>query len=84
MAADTSQSAQACMHHLLPLAQQSLQNALEGDLHSTLTGPIARGDLETITKHQGTLMSLSPHFIRLYNALTAAIQKHLEWEKEIE
>ncbi|MEC7984732.1 MAG: DUF2520 domain-containing protein [Myxococcota bacterium] len=84
MSKDSDLTPAECMNQLLPLAQQSLQNALLGDLNETLTGPIARGDSETVQNHQEGLSSLSPHFSHLYDEMTIAIRKHLKWEKEIE
>lgn len=52
---------------LAPLAQESLKNALECDPSHVLTGPIRRGDVETVKKHLEAL-DRKPGSRRVYEA----------------
>jgi predicted short-subunit dehydrogenase-like oxidoreductase (DUF2520 family) len=53
-----------------PLMRSSLENCLElGELKS-LTGPVARGDVETIRQHLKTLQALSPGTLAIYRMLS--------------
>ena len=81
---NTTLSLEECMGFLLPLAQQSLKNSALGNLQTTLTGPIARNDTKTISEHRKTLQFLPQHFKEVYDEMTLSIEKHLQWEKEIE
>ena len=71
---------------LLPLVRGTLQNVAEQGIPQALTGPIARGDRETVAAHcrkiAASLPDLLP-FYRLMGAHTlplAAAQDHLEEE----
>jgi predicted short-subunit dehydrogenase-like oxidoreductase (DUF2520 family) len=54
-----------------PLARTSLDNALGSGPHAALTGPIARGDVETIAAHRNALREVSPTVANLYEAAAA-------------
>ncbi len=51
-----------------PLMEKVLRNVLTNQAKDVLTGPIKRGDLATIRKHQKALMSLDPKLRKLYDA----------------
>jgi len=53
----------------LPLMVGALQNIEEFGVAGALTGPISRGDEETIRKHKNALEELSPEIRRAYNLL---------------
>ena len=51
-----------------PLLEAALDNALElGD--AALTGPVARGDADTVASHIGALRATAPHALHVYLAL---------------
>lgn len=53
---------------LLPLSQSTLDNINKKGINKALTGPIARGDIETIKKHQQVLAQHTS-LLKLYNSL---------------
>ena len=53
----------------LPLVYGSLKNIEKSDSVSSLTGPIARGDLGTIKKHTAAISKNLPQFSSLYSSL---------------
>ena len=50
-----------------PILLQAVTNMLSGNTRKVLTGPIARGDNETIERHRKALKKLPPEIIRLYD-----------------
>lgn len=50
-----------------PILLQAVTNMLSPDTRKALTGPIARGDSETIERHRKALKELPPEIIRLYD-----------------
>ena len=57
--------------HLLPLARAALENwGAVGP--AALTGPIARGDKETVTRHRAAVQSAAPELLPVWDALAAA------------
>ena len=66
---------------LLPLAEQSLRNSASHPLSEALTGPIARGDVETIQRHQAALEKNHPHIKAAYDALLLATVAQLKAEE---
>jgi predicted short-subunit dehydrogenase-like oxidoreductase (DUF2520 family) len=54
---------------LAPLARASVENFLERDLAGALTGPIARGDGETVQRHIDHLSQTRPELLALYRAV---------------
>ena len=70
---------------ILPLVQNTLQSVKEFDIKSSLTGPIARGDILSIKKHLEALKKF-PAFHDLYlkladQALLIAEKENLSQEK---
>lgn len=59
-----------------PLILQSLKNVRIGSASSALTGPIARGDIRTISKHRSALKTKNlRHISELYTALAKATRR---------
>ena len=58
----------AALHAIRPLCLTSAGNALEIGPDAALTGPIQRGDADTIRKHVTALASCPPHVAELYRA----------------
>jgi len=52
-----------------PLIRQSVENALSLGPNQALTGPIARGDVETLRIHFTAIVRLMPHLLALYGAI---------------
>jgi predicted short-subunit dehydrogenase-like oxidoreductase (DUF2520 family) len=53
-----------------PLIEQTLENLRRGTPEGALTGPVARGDEETIQAHLDALAADEPHLVPLYAALS--------------
>ena len=66
VASDLVESAGAPPEALLPLMQRTIENGFE------LTGPIARGDWETVERHRAAIRAARPEYERLYDALAEA------------
>ncbi len=60
-----------------PLAQETLSNVFRLGTKQALTGPIARGDLITVARHQDALNNSNKSNAALYQALTGATQNML-------
>ncbi|MBN1349481.1 DUF2520 domain-containing protein [candidate division KSB1 bacterium] len=60
---------------LEPLVSTTLQNIAESSPEAALTGPIVRGDIETITKHLNALKSEFPEFAACYVQLAKITNK---------
>ena len=60
------------------LARTSLEHALRPDAATTLTGPVARGDLETLQRHFDALEQAPPHVRALYRAISLALAEIAE------
>ncbi len=56
---------------LLPLLRTSIDNAAAHGPAQAITGPAARGDRETIERHEQALARSHPELLPLYRALTA-------------
>lgn len=54
---------------LSPLVYGTMNNMDHNSLESSLTGPISRGDLETVEKHIQELKYQLPHLLPIYSAL---------------
>jgi len=54
---------------LIPLVEASLKNADELGVVNALTGPIERGDLETLELHLNELKDKFPEILPLYSSL---------------
>ncbi|WP_018968848.1 Rossmann-like and DUF2520 domain-containing protein [Rubritalea marina] len=60
------------MQILGPIMQATLNNLMQGSPSSALTGPIARGDHDTVAKHLESLQLLAPSLLPLYHILAKA------------
>jgi predicted short-subunit dehydrogenase-like oxidoreductase (DUF2520 family) len=59
-----------------PLILQSFQNVRMESASSALTGPIARGDVRTISRHRSVLKTKKlRHIFELYTALAKATMR---------
>ena len=58
---------EAC-RRLLPLVRSSAENAANAGIDASLTGPIARGDTETVEKHIEEIGRKCPELLKLYAA----------------
>ncbi len=54
---------------LKPLIEGTLSNIEKMGVHDALTGPIARGDIQTIENHLREIGSKAPHLLLLYKTL---------------
>lgn len=54
---------------LMPLITGSVKNIEKIGIPDALTGPIARGDLNTVSHHLSSLEEMAPEFIELYKCL---------------
>ena len=73
MAAKVGASAGIEREHLMPLARAALDNwATLGP--AALTGPIARGDLETVEKHRAEIARSAPEFLAAWESLVQATE----------
>ncbi|OUS10866.1 hypothetical protein A9Q89_10360 [Gammaproteobacteria bacterium 53_120_T64] len=60
---------------LAPLMQQSLQNGLKVGPVNALTGPIARGDIETLQTHLDAIEQAHPDLLNAYTSMGAQALK---------
>ncbi|MBE0644229.1 MAG: DUF2520 domain-containing protein [Bacteroidetes bacterium] len=58
--------------HLIPMMSAVVGRLADSDPASSLTGPAARGDQDTIRLHLEELATLDPRFREIYEALTRA------------
>ena len=54
---------------LLPLIQGSIDNIKKNGCGNSLTGPISRGDIETVTKHIKGIKAMAPDELDLYKIM---------------
>ena len=66
VASELVETAGAPPEALLPLMRRTIENGFE------LTGPIARGDWETVDRHRSAIRESRPEYERLYDALAEA------------
>ena len=66
VASDLVRAAGAPPEALLPLMRRTIDNGFD------LTGPIARGDWETVERHRRAIRASRPEYERLYDALAEA------------
>jgi predicted short-subunit dehydrogenase-like oxidoreductase (DUF2520 family) len=57
---------------LAPLVRASLENWIELGPERALTGPVARGDEETVAAQRGAVCERAPELVPLFDALTDA------------
>lgn len=61
---------EAAMAMLLPLVRGTLDNVAAEGPEGALTGPVARGDIETLRRHGAALREFLPHLVPAYAALS--------------
>lgn len=66
MAAATGQNEPAALRALAPLIRASIVNVLDRGPAAALTGPIERGDADTVALHLEALASAPPRILELY------------------
>lgn len=62
--------------HLAPLVRASLENWLAQGAEAALTGPIARGDVETVARQRAAVAGAEPDLLPAWDALTE-LTRHL-------
>ena len=62
---------------LYPLARTSLDNAVDHSLSDALTGPISRGDTESIEAHLEAMLNLPEHIGKSYKSMYDGILAQL-------
>ncbi len=67
---------QTAFQALLPLTRTTLQNAATLGPASATTGPVTRGDVDTIRTHLQALKTLAPEVLPLYTELTRVLIAH--------
>lgn len=60
---------------MAPLVEQTWANLKTGSPEGVLTGPIARGDRETVLAHLDALEEETPHLVPLYAALSTEMAR---------
>ena len=55
---------------ILPLARATLENAAKLGPENAATGPVVRGDIDTVRSHLDALTTAAPEALRLYVELT--------------
>jgi len=60
---------------LSPLVEQTWENLKEGTPEGVLTGPVVRGDRDTVAAHLAALQEKSPHLVPLYAALSTEMAR---------
>jgi hypothetical protein len=65
-------SPREAMDALYPLARASLENVAKGGTANSVTGPVVRGDADTVRSHLEALAHRLPELVPLYRALTEA------------
>lgn len=63
---------------LLPLVHATIAAWAERGFHGAITGPIARGDRDTVTRQRDALAANVPHLLPLFDALATATVRALE------
>ena len=73
MSDQNNMTIEEAQQNLLPLMMQSIQNTAQEGISRSLTGPIVRGDEETLHRHRTELLSFPSHFMRTYNVLIESL-----------
>lgn len=61
-----------------PLVEQTVANVRESSPEEVLTGPVARGDVETVETHLEELARTAPHVVPVYVALSKEMTRIAE------
>ncbi len=65
-------SQQQAIQSLYPLCRATLEAAAKDGVTASATGPVYRGDVDTLRSHFEALLQRLPQYLPLYGALTAA------------
>jgi predicted short-subunit dehydrogenase-like oxidoreductase (DUF2520 family) len=76
VASQAGVSTAAARRRMRPILVQTLRNYIQVGPQKAFTGPLVRGDVETIRKHLSALKSL-PEALAVYKALAKSSLKHL-------
>lgn len=68
--ADSISGSTSIAEAVAPLVEQTWSNLTEDAPEDVLTGPVARGDEETVQAHLDALHAETPHLVPLYTALS--------------
>lgn len=68
---------------LVPLVRATIENWASLGPERALTGPIARGDEETVTRHRGAIAERAPDLLPLFDALAEATRSLARREAEV-
>lgn len=60
--------------HLAPLVRQTVENWVAAGAAEALTGPIARGDVETVARQRSAVDEAAPHLTALFDQLAVATE----------
>lgn len=60
---------------LVPLVRATVENWADAGAHDALTGPIARGDHETVTRQRAAVADRLPERLALFDALVSATRE---------
>jgi len=71
--AHTTGSSELGLDAVRPLLQQTLENVQRTRPEGALTGPVARGDDETLQAHLEALSAQTPHLVPLYASLSTEL-----------
>ncbi|MFQ6026800.1 MAG: Rossmann-like and DUF2520 domain-containing protein [Dehalococcoidia bacterium] len=63
-------SQEEAVNAIYPLARITLENIHKRGVSASVTGPVVRGDVETVGSHLSALKSAQPHLVPLYTELT--------------
>jgi predicted short-subunit dehydrogenase-like oxidoreductase (DUF2520 family) len=63
---------------LVPLVRTAVENWAEQGSRRALTGPVARGDAETVRRQRAALAQRTPELLELFDALTDATERLAE------
>lgn len=74
LCAELGLKASAAFRILRPLIDQTVRNIAERGTLQALSGPVERGDVETVRRHLAALRRRSPKLVRLYRVLSAQAQ----------
>jgi predicted short-subunit dehydrogenase-like oxidoreductase (DUF2520 family) len=69
--------AQQGLRALMPLMKQTLLNVEESGLSGSISGPLARGDVDTLKAHANWLQTHAPQDLDLYQRFSAELNKLL-------
>jgi predicted short-subunit dehydrogenase-like oxidoreductase (DUF2520 family) len=58
-----------------PIVEGTFRNVKKLGVRSALTGPAARGDIETLMRHEGALRTIDPALVELYRRFSEYLDK---------